>query len=335
MKRVLVLLIIACMSLPAWGQCNCDINNDGRDSQASDLTGLIMRYNASPDLFYACEVNCDADGDDILMTIADFNAFLYCMEQPYGNIPEYGFNPDLDTLKFASVWGMPGQQLSIPLYFSTVDTIMGFDILANVDNSVLTVNGFTSSGNLEFSGTHNDQLLHLYRVVTSPDQNPQFIMPGEYLLGELTVNVAEDITEPVTTLISFQSCPEGNFHTGLANNTFFRPVLVDGVVTITTTDIDDKQAALPVEASISAYPNPFNLSTTISVEGISRGEVKIYNISGQLVEGLTFGASGSQSNHNILWEAVDSKGKPLPTGVYLAVINYGNSQKITKLNLIK
>jgi len=88
------------------------------------------------------------------------------------------------------------------------------------------------------------------------------------------------------------------------------------------------------------YPNPFNPSTSIKFEMPERSEisVKVYNILGKEIITL-IEKEFSPGSHTIDWEAKDSKGQLLPSGVYLirfnAINSSSNYSKTIKTVLIK
>ncbi len=66
------------------------------------------------------------------------------------------------------------------------------------------------------------------------------------------------------------------------------------------------------------YPNPFNATTMLSFDIIEAGNyiLELYDISGKLVSVVHNGELG-RGNHNLVWNAVDEKGKKIPSGTYL------------------
>lgn len=77
------------------------------------------------------------------------------------------------------------------------------------------------------------------------------------------------------------------------------------------------------------YPNPFNPSTSIRFEIPERSNVsvKVYDILGKEIITL-IDKELSPSSHTIDWEAKDSNGKLLPTGVYLIRVSATNKAEI-------
>ena len=70
------------------------------------------------------------------------------------------------------------------------------------------------------------------------------------------------------------------------------------------------------------YPNPFNPSTTINftITDATQVSLKIYNISGKEITNLVDGFY-STGNYDIKWNAKDSFGNDLPSGIYIYQLN--------------
>lgn len=88
--------------------------------------------------------------------------------------------------------------------------------------------------------------------------------------------------------------------------------------------------------SIHSYPNPFNSMSTISFNIIDLSDVqlKIFDMLGKEVK-ILLDKELSPGNHNISWDAKDSYGNSLPSGIYLIVLKTKNSIKTFKSILIK
>jgi len=86
----------------------------------------------------------------------------------------------------------------------------------------------------------------------------------------------------------------------------------------------------------SAYPNPFNPSTTIAFDLISPSDVKIdiYNVKGQLVKNLVHKAYQTGS-HTIVWDGRDYNGNACGTGVYLYKMTADKTIQTKKMMMIK
>jgi choice-of-anchor B domain-containing protein len=97
------------------------------------------------------------------------------------------------------------------------------------------------------------------------------------------------------------------------------------------------QPQVPFEFVLAQnQPNPFRLSTQFdySLSAPSRVELKIYNLSGQLVKTLI---SGQQAGgfHSVRWNATDERGEPVAGGVYLYMLATPVQQITRKLLLMK
>ncbi len=86
----------------------------------------------------------------------------------------------------------------------------------------------------------------------------------------------------------------------------------------------------------SAYPNPFNPSTTISFDLASPSDVKIdiFNVKGQLVKNLVHKAYQTGS-HTIFWDGRDHDGNNCGTGVYFYKMTAGMTTQTKKMMLMK
>jgi len=88
---------------------------------------------------------------------------------------------------------------------------------------------------------------------------------------------------------------------------------------------------VPSDFILTAYPNPFNPRTVISMHYAVSGNavVNIYNTQGALVEKLINGYVES-GNYELTWDATG-----MPSGVYIVTMQAGNTVKSQKISLIK
>jgi hypothetical protein len=86
---------------------------------------------------------------------------------------------------------------------------------------------------------------------------------------------------------------------------------------------DDNPIFSPTKVSLTAYPNPFNSATTITLSGAEQAEIDIYDISGRLI--TTLHTIGSQAH----WDA-----SPYSSGLYFARLA-GEKAGTIKLVLVK
>jgi len=85
------------------------------------------------------------------------------------------------------------------------------------------------------------------------------------------------------------------------------------------------------------YPNPFNAGTTIPFtvpEDGASAALEVYNIKGQLVKTLVDRRLAA-GPHEITWDATDSHGNPVASGVYLYRLTAGDYVETKKMSLLK
>ncbi len=86
----------------------------------------------------------------------------------------------------------------------------------------------------------------------------------------------------------------------------------------------------------SAYPNPFNPSTTISFDLKNHEEVKIniYNIKGHLVKRLV-NKVYDKGRYSVIWDGKDSQGTPCGNGIYFFQMLTDNTIQTKKMIMMK
>lgn len=93
---------------------------------------------------------------------------------------------------------------------------------------------------------------------------------------------------------------------------------------------------LPTDFSVSAFPNPFNSTSTIRFKLPSAEKVKIifYNLLGEKLHSIEqeFNSPGI---YDIKWLGKDKNGNDVSSGIYLCTIETGNNFKSLKLVLMK
>jgi len=99
----------------------------------------------------------------------------------------------------------------------------------------------------------------------------------------------------------------------------------------TLTGVEDDAPPLPEGVSLSAYPNPFNSSTTLNYSLPKAGHITITicNILGQSVATLYSGIQNA-GPHSLAWDAT-----PFSSGLYFARLNHADGVKVAKLLLLK
>ncbi|HEX9253062.1 MAG TPA: lamin tail domain-containing protein, partial [Ignavibacteriaceae bacterium] len=164
---------------------------------------------------------------------------------------------------------------------------------------------------------------------------------GEFigLVDSDGISIIDSITfGPQTTDISFGRYPDG------ANEWVFMsptPGATNNIVSV------DDEEIIPTEFSLSAYPNPFNPSTTIRfstppassplVKG--RNEVgfvtlRIYDILGNEIATLV-NEEKPPSTYEVLWNGENNLGSKVSSGIYFVRIQANQQFKNLKLMLLK
>ncbi len=85
------------------------------------------------------------------------------------------------------------------------------------------------------------------------------------------------------------------------------------------------------------YPNPFNPSTTIEFTLPVRKTIRltIYNSLGQEVRTLINHTPYPAGTHKVVWDGKDNHGNPVPSGMYIYKLVFGNFSKSRKMTLLR
>jgi len=99
----------------------------------------------------------------------------------------------------------------------------------------------------------------------------------------------------------------------------------------------DSSPELPSKFALHPnYPNPFNPSTTLRIDLPAAGEVSlaVYDLLGREIAPLVVGRLEA-GYHNLVWGGVDSQGRAVPSGIYIArLVTPGTSESV-KMVLLK
>jgi len=103
------------------------------------------------------------------------------------------------------------------------------------------------------------------------------------------------------------------------------------------TGVEDNDLTLPESFSlVQNFPNPFNPRTTIAFEipRTTRVTLSVFNTLGRHVETL-LDQTISVGHHTVEWNAVDSQGKMVASGVYFYRLETESSTDIRKMILLR
>lgn len=330
-KYIIIMVVFLCV--PAFGQGGCDINGDGIDFSISDLIFLINILNSPPDFNYICDVDCDIDEDGNPLTIADIVLFYNMLIDPeyYDNPPDFPYHPSSDTLQIESASASPGDNLILPVYLKTIDTLTAYQFYIYADTNYIEIDSVISNQDNGLLISFSNRCIHGFAINNEDPTDSILLLPGEYYLADIYAHVNPDIDEPVVTHLTYSGCPEENFYTGLANLTFFEPVLVDAEITIMPTGIDDNNNSLPVSTTIEAYPNPFNNSVNLVVNCTHESELVIYDLLGREIRSFPL----NTGENNIIWDADDENGLAVNSGIYFVKLTGTSGSSVEKIVYLK
>ena len=142
--------------------------------------------------------------------------------------------------------------------------------------------------------------------------------------GDCDPSMLDSLHAAGCSLIVISECIDGN----------------DGGASPDNTDDEhsaDKQSDLPDGYSLGQnYPNPFNPDTKIDFSIAQAGHVtlEVFNIRGQTVATLV-DSYMSAGTHTIEWDATNSSGEKVATGIYLYRLIAGDVTTTMKMNLVK
>ncbi|MCP4290820.1 MAG: T9SS type A sorting domain-containing protein [bacterium] len=125
-------------------------------------------------------------------------------------------------------------------------------------------------------------------------------------------------------------------------NTTIGPNFADFLLRLLDPDFYFSTSAVPVMPLTSiqlndAVPNPFNPLTKISweLEQPALVNLRIYNISGHLVQTLMSGEIQTAGPHDILWHGSDNNGRAQPSGIYFYRLEANGQSKTKRMTLVR
>lgn len=325
-KNNLKIGIILAMTLSstASAQLPGDMNCNGWAWEIADVV-LAARFLIETCEMYppSCPENSNFDGDGRAFSIGDLLYYFYSDDPP-----QYSRHPGSDTLATESAEVRPGETIVLPVNISTIDTIMGFQFLLEVDPDYLVFDSLIADDNFHLVYCNFNGDIYC-RTSYGTGYSPVITDPGNYHVCDLMLTVNPEVEQPATTLLPFSEIPHRAMYSGFANSDFFLPVLVDGEIQIIPeTSIEPEDEVVPAEFRITAYPNPFNGALNISVYSHRTAAISIYDIIGRPV--MTFGLN--PGDNLIRWNATDIDGRSLSAGIYfIGNIESGKFEKVMYL----
>ena len=166
---------------------------------------------------------------------------------------------------------------------------------------------------------------------------------GLYLLTHLVVIDEGSVFESYSGSLAFSAFPLNAIVSSdgrlLYSEIAFDLETIDGIIESNTVlvSIDDEPANIPDEFNLhSAYPNPFNPSTTISFDLNVRLtlNLKIFDQLGREIITL-FSGTLEQGKHSYIWNGRDKYGKKVSSGIYFSHLQAGDRHMVRKVTLLK
>ncbi|MFH1279761.1 MAG: S8 family serine peptidase [Candidatus Eisenbacteria bacterium] len=92
----------------------------------------------------------------------------------------------------------------------------------------------------------------------------------------------------------------------------------------------------PPALTVTAAPNPFNPTVTLSIHVRSTGvlKVRLFDARGALVDTLHYG-NVEMGGHQVVWDGKDRSGRDAPSGVYFAIVEGAGLKVVKKLSLVR
>ena len=221
------------------------------------------------------------------------------------------------------------------------------DIIIGKDNN-LYITGNTTSSNFPvstnaFDGSFNGSSSQGDVFIAKIDENLTTLISSTFL-GSSSVDAAYCIASDnsgniyiggITTSTGFPTT-EGAYDRSYNGNGDCFLSKLDSDLSNNVTSVDEKHSHLKQFELKQNYPNPFNPSTTISftLAKPSKVELKIYNISGQLVKTLYEGWE-NQGEKSIKWNGTNNFGKKLCSGFYFYRLSSNSFQEVKSMQFLK
>ncbi|MGB9596375.1 MAG: cohesin domain-containing protein [Candidatus Poribacteria bacterium] len=289
-----------------------DVNGDGQ-IRANDAI-LTLRISAElmvPDAQQFCAADMNDDGKvrandaiAILRKIAGLGA-------PDKTPPI----KDIVSVRLEDVYGVAGQNITVPLKADRSDIIAGGDVSIAYDSSVLKVIEVLSDPNLLIAVNTNDLGIIKIAFAGSPVDK----------LAEIKFDVISDNISPLTIK---------NLELYGPNLSNLRTKKFDGL--FGSWAMPAKETAL-----LQNFPNPFNPETWIPYQLKNDSEVviKIYSATGELVRELNLGHKSAgiyiSQDRSAYWDGKDKFGIPVSSGVYFYAIKTKDYSAVRKLTVLK
>ena len=230
----------------------------------------------------------------------------------------------------------PGSQPGIYHFTCRADngseTIWSLISYTEVVNHTPVIAGFSPSDTC-LSDVTIGTALNFHITATDEDGDT---LSYQWLLNDSPIATQPFLTLMVNPTLSLNS--EGTFRvTGRVSDAGLAAIVSWRFRIVMTGVKKDGQEEMPQAVQLEQnYPNPFNSSTTLRVAlpGRTEASLRIYSLSGQLVTVL-FEGSLAAGTHRFVWQGINQRGEPAPSGVYYSVLQAGEVRQTRKIVLMR
>ncbi|MDD4607051.1 MAG: T9SS type A sorting domain-containing protein [Patescibacteria group bacterium] len=194
-------------------------------------------------------------------------------------------------------------------------------IRQTTDNGYIVI-GYTGSNDGDVSGNHGHSDYWLLKLNSSGSIEWQRCLGG---YGEDFAYSVQQVADNNYIITGYSGSVNGDVSGNHGNS--------DCWIVKLSSETGIIQNIKPQKFSVNTCPNPFNSSIYISYsiptnQGIS---IDIYNVSGRKIKAF----KNANQQGQIVWNATDQNGQLVPSGIYYAEIQTGNTTTSRKLVLIK
>jgi hypothetical protein len=302
------------------GDVNLDRSIDVADA-VNIVAYIIGTFDLPPRQFEVADVITN-DSVNVFDLVADVNTiFNEVLPAP---VPSAPGNPAVLALDYGDLVG--GASDFLVVRSEMPEEVAGVQLELNYDPAAISFGSpRLTQDDAHFALHANDNGQGRMKILLynfAPYYSDDHIQPGEVDLVEIPITAYADIKADDKTKIRLTEA--------LVANSVAGSIAVSGV-----------DVPLPTGFTLQQnYPNPFNPTTTIvfelGVSGASMQQVKldIFNILGQHVTTLVDGTYPA-GEHEVVWDATDSYGQRVATGIYLYRLKVGDERKTKKMLFLK
>ncbi len=268
--------VLTAAQLPGDFNCNGTVN--GVD--ATFLIGALSQ--GLLDTSTCTWRNGDLNSDGPFHTVADWRQALP-PNPPPPDRPPLPF--EQDTLEIGWTAASPGDMIDVPIRMVLAEAI--YDAMFHISLDTAFLDNWRLAGDCFRGGWSRDGEIYCWKEYWSP-ASPDTLPPGyhtdHYLVLAISLDCPPGTTIPLTLI-------DGDYYpSGFANISyptyFIQPILINGGIQVEQSAVDERSPAKDYDIGLTAYPNPFNARTTITVGSGREGAIDIFDITGRKMEVL-------------------------------------------------